>query len=293
MFGSFLFLIRECLLNIRRQGLPAIACVTTSAMALTVFGVFTLLAWQVHTLAQAIPRRFEVHAFARPSVPRQRVEALAQELRERPDVARVRLVTREQAWAEFRRSWPNPADLEGLGENPLPDKLEIAATSPEKSFAIAAAVRGRPEIARVNEGGEALRRLLAIAGVVRTVGILLAALLAAATAAVVGNAIRITLYARQREIRVMQLVGATNGFIRFPFVLEGLLVGAAGGLLAGGAVGAGLRYLTQRVLADLAFLAELRTTVEVPTVVAILALGGALLGLLGSLISLRRFLRPV
>jgi cell division transport system permease protein len=291
MGANLMFLVREAWLNVRRQGLMVLACVTTTAVSLTILAVFVLLAWHVHSLAVAMPRRFEVHAFCRVEVPRAQVEELVRTIEAMPGVARVRLVAKEEAWPEYRKSWPSQEDLAGLTENPLPDKLEIMGVTPERSLEIAEAVRALPEVERVREGKEVVRSLLAIAGAVRVTGITLALLLALGAAAIVGNAIRLTLLARRRDIRVMQLVGATDSFIRLPFLLEGLMEGALGGLLACAVTAGALHYFTTRVLPGLSFVNELRFAVNVPLFCAALVVGGALLGALGSLFSMRRFLR--
>ncbi len=292
MFANLAFLAGEAWLNIRRQGLMVLACVSTTAVSLTILAVFALLAWRVHELAVALPRRFEVHAFCRTDVARPRVEELVKQVQALPGVTRVRLVTREAAWPEFRKSWPRQGDLAGLTENPLPDKLEIAADTPERSLQVADAVRRMPEVESVREARETVRSLITLAGVVRIVGLSLAALLALGAAAIVSNAIRLTLLARRRDIRVMQLVGATNGFIRTPFVLEGLFEGAIGGGLACAVVAGAYQYFSTRVLPSLSFVNEVRMTLDLPLFCAVLVLGGALLGMVGSLFSLRRFLRP-
>jgi cell division transport system permease protein len=293
MLGSLTFLIHECWLNIRRQGLLVLACVSTTTVSLTILGAFVLMAWHVHSIADAIPRRFEVHAFMEKSATRDQTQALMREIRDVPGVAQVRLVTREQAWAEFKDGYAHKKDLEGLTENPLPDKLEIVAATPEKTLAVADAVRKMAHVDEVREGREVLRKLLSIANVVRIAGIALALLLALGTAAIISNAIRMTLYARRRDIRVMQLVGATNSFIRLPFLMEGMVEGALGGALACALMALGLQYLSLRVLPDLAFVNEFRMTLNLPVFCGTLIAGGALLGSFGSLFSMRKFLRAV
>jgi len=241
-------------------------------------------------VAETVPRRLEVHAFLQPGLPRARAELLAADLSREPEVRRVTLVPREAAWEEFRKSF-RPEDLEGLGDNPLPDKLEIAAADPPAALAIAARLRAAPEVDHVNDSRETLRRLSALAAGMRVGGFALAVVLACGAAAIVGNAIRMTLFARRREIRVMQLVGATDAFIRAPFLIEGALQGALGGLLASGAVLGCVHYLTARVLPDTPFFNEFRLAINLPVFCTALAAAGILLGLAGSSFSLRRFLR--
>jgi cell division transport system permease protein len=290
MLGRVVFLIQECWLNFRRQGLMALTCISTSAIALTILGVFVLLAWHVHAIATAIPRQFEVHAFVRADLPRSETEALAVAVRRMDGVARVSLVPKEHAWDEYRKHYAAPEDLEGM-ENPLPDKLEIAAVTPEKTLEVARKVRELPNVDAVRGGEEVLQRLLAIANGVRITGVFLALLLALGTIAIISNAIKITLFARRRDIRVMQLVGATNGFIRTPFVLEGMLEGGIGGAVACGGMALVMHYFTNHVLPGMTLVRELQLNLDIRLFCAFLILAGLLFGVLGSLLSLRRFLR--
>ena len=291
MLASIGFLIRECWLNIRRQGLMTLACISTAAVALTILGAFMVLAWHIHGIAERVPRQLEVHAFVRADATREQSVALVDQVKQLPGVTSVRLVTKEEAWAQMRKTYANPSDLEGLQENPLPDKLEIRTELPSQTLSVADAIRNLPQIDEVKEERTLLKNLLAIANVIRIAGMVGIALLALGTASIVGNAIKMTLYARRRDIRVMQLVGATNGAIRTPFLLEGIAVGALGGGIAFGVMAGGLRYFDMRVLPSIPFIAELHMSISIPLLCGVLVGGGAALGMFGSLVSLRRFLK--
>jgi cell division transport system permease protein len=291
MFARLGFLIGECARNLRRQALMTFACVSTTTIALTILGIFVLLAWQVNAVAEAAPRRFEVHAFVDAKATPDEVSELMRRVQQLPGVARVNLVPKDQAWADYKKHYPHQEDLDGMTENPLPDKLEITAVTPAETLDVAEAVRQLPSVEHVNEGKETLRQLLTLANIVRLAGITLAGILALGTAAIIGNTIRMTLYHRRRDIRVMQLVGATDGFIRLPFVLEGIVVGGAGGGLAAAAMAAALHYVTTRVSLDMPLISEIRISLDPLWLCGTLVLAGALLGALGSLVSLRRFLR--
>lgn len=290
MFAPLGFLIRECWLNFRRQGVMTLTCISTSAIALTILGLFVLLAWHVHALAQSLPRQFEVHAFVRSDVQRSDAELTAAQIRQLPGVASVTLVPREKAWEEFRKHYATPEDLDDM-TNPLPDKIEITAATPERTLEVAKQVRGMSQVEEVRGGEEVLRKVLGIANGIRIGGIVLALALALGTTAIIGNAIKITLFARRRDIRVMQLVGATNGFIRLPFLLEGMVAGALGGVVAGALLAAALQYFTNHVLPNVTLVKELQLTLDVRVFCAGIVVSGVLFGLTGSLLSLRRFLR--
>jgi cell division transport system permease protein len=291
MIGSFFFLIRETWLNLWRQGLMALASITTATISLTIVGVFVVLGCQTYAILYGAPRQLEVHAFLSPDASRERAEALAREAETLAGVTRVTLVPREQAWAQWSKDYQDV--LDGFKGNPFPDKLEIKAATPEQTLAVADWIRRMPGVDKVNEAREVLRQWVAIFNVARTVALALGLLLALGSAAIISNAIRMTLFARRRDIRVMQLVGATNGFIRFPFVLEGMVEGALGGAFASALLAGALQYYSTRVVSSVLLAAQFHLPLDLPIFCASLVLGGAVIGMLGSLVSVRKFLHAV
>jgi cell division transport system permease protein len=290
MFGSFAFLVGECWRNVRRQSLMVLACVSTAALSLTMLGLWVFIGAQAYSLMAAAPRQFEVHAFMPSDARRSDSLALMKKVAELPGVARVRLIAREEAWAEFRRLSAHRDVLEGFEKNPLPDKLQILTARPEQTLVVAAAVRRLGPRLEVVEGGDTLRRLLSWLNIARIAGLSLVTLFSIGTAFIVGNAIRLTLYSRRRDIRVMQLVGATDNFIRLPFVMEGILTGALGGAVAGALIVGLSGAFSERIAGELAISLNTQPVIQPLTLGMALLAAGALLGLLGSTVSIRRFL---
>jgi cell division transport system permease protein len=284
-------LLGEALTDVRRHSLMTLASISTVAISLTILGGFLLMALHLHIIAEALPRQFEVHAFTDTRVKPGQIKSLEARLRALPGVTEVKVIGREVAWQEFQKRYAHPDDLAGIRENPLPDKFEIRARSPQRTLAIARMLRGFPEFKRVKEGGRILERLISISRLVRTIGLTCAALLLLATTAVIGNAIRITLFARRREIRIMQLVGATNGFIRLPFLFEGVLDGALGAVLACVLVGIGYRLLLEAIWNILPLPREFQAQIALPQFFVLISMLGVAIGALGSFISIRRFLK--
>lgn len=293
LLRSIPFLIHEAFLNIRRQGLMSLTSISTVAIALCVLGGFGLLAWQCNVITTTLPRQWEFHAFISRTAAPAEAESLRQRVEAIPGVRSATLLSREEVWAEWQGKWTGlKSDFEGL-DNPMPYKLEVQTATPEKTMAIAARVRALPGIEAVRDGGVVLPRLLTLNRWVRTGSLILAALLALGTMAIISNAIRITLFARRREIRVMQLVGATNSFVRLPFLLEGMIEGLVGGAIAWGLLYLAYRHMSGRVLGAVPFLtAGFRLPEEMPLYLGVVAAGGLLIGLVGSTVSIRRFLRP-
>lgn len=286
------FLIHEAFLNIRRQGLMTLASVSTVAVALSILGAFGLIAWHLHAITDMLPRRYEVHAFLKRELKPAEVERVRGQVESLPGVRSVTLVSKAEAWANFKGQWNGlKSDLDGLDQNPLPDKLEVQAVSPERLLEVAAAIPNVPGVEAVREERVVLKRLIAINNWVRIASLVLGGLLILGTIAIISNAIRITLFARRREIRVMQLVGATNAFVRFPFLLEGMLDGLLGGGLACLLLYTAYHYLTTKLLVNVPLVSELRFSVYLPLYLAAVAAGGVVVGFFGSLVSVHRFLK--
>ncbi len=294
--GSFGFLIREGLLNIRRNGLMSLAALGTVTVALTVLGGSLWTAHRINEFAQLQPQKFnQVDVFLKPEVTREQSLAVQARVQLLPDVKSARLVTKEQAWARLQTD--EPTITEAMPENPLPDKFEIEARDATHVDAMARQLRNTgqfPEVAKISDASKEVRTMLGFARIIRVLGGSVAVGLFVATLFIVQNTIRLTVFARRREIRIMQLVGATPGFIRFPLLLEGVFHGVVGAALASAII-----LLCGREVSR--FVAQLNSPLlgDVPThlgpadVVSGLIAIGAFVGLVGSYLSLRRFLKQI
>ena len=179
---------------------------------------------------------FEMSAYLDKKAPAARADALAKQLRGRPDVASVRVIPADQALAEFRGTSGFGAALEALSDNPLPDTLVVtptlAASIPEGVAGLRAAIARLPDVQTVQADTEWVKRLQAIMDIVRRVVWVTGAILGIGVVLVIGNTIRLDILNRRSEIEVMKLVGATNGFARRPFLYGGILYGLGGGVLS-------------------------------------------------------------
>jgi cell division transport system permease protein len=165
-----------------------------------------------------------------------RVQAITKQLRQRSDVAAVRLITADQALAEFRSDSGFGKALDALSDNPLPDTLvvtpSLAASSPEGTEALKNAIGAMADVQAVQLDTEWVKRLHAMLDILRRVVFLTAGLLGVGIVLIVSNTIRLDILNRRAEIEVMKLVGASDGFARRPFLYGGIWYGLGGGLLA-------------------------------------------------------------
>jgi cell division transport system permease protein len=296
--SSLFFLIEEAAKSVRRNGIRSFAALSAVTIALSVLGGSLFGIFRLHQFVAAQPERIEIAVFLRTNVSRETAEEVERRIANLPGVAGTSLVPKEEALARLmeqdRRQGTQIAKALG-GANPLPDRIDVRTSSPERSREVAAALRNAhrfPEIECVRDEGELLNNLLATSRLVRTVGALIAVLLFFATAVLIQNTLRLTVVAREGEIRTMRLVGASPAFIRLPIVFEGIFYGVAGALLAGVIV---LLVVSQASRFVGRFQAPLAAGVPAApgpyAVLGVLLATGFVLGIVTSAFAIRRYLR--
>ncbi len=217
-----------------------------------------------------------------------------------PNVKRVEYISKEQAYEQQRKKDPEAFDL--LGSNPLPDTFRVTPEDPDavleikSDLAPVAAGGGRTpvdgSIDEVRDRREDTTKILQVTRFVKLMAGTLGALLIAASIFLIANTIRLSLYARRREVEVMKLVGATDWFIRWPFVIEGVIVGALGTLLAILLLAVGKIAIIDPLADDFALIAA-PETLPFAALVAVMLGAGIAISAIGSAVSLRRFLRSL
>ena len=293
------FFLREALRALRRNAVPSFAAMATVLVTVLVLGVFIPVVQATTSGANEIRAKVVADVYLKRGVTKRDIERVRAIIaNDTPGVGRVQFISKEQAYAEERKRNPEAYDL--LGTNPLPDTFRVTPAKPDDI------VKVRDALAPVSPSGartvvdrsidevrnreEDTDKILSATRVVKLTMALLAALLSLASLLLVANTIRLSLYARRREVEVMKLVGATDWFIRWPFVIEGMLVGALGGMLAVLLLAVVKIALVDPLAADFALIAAPQT-MNFPLLIAVLLGASVAVSALGSGISLRRFLR--
>ncbi|NIQ93890.1 MAG: ABC transporter permease [Desulfuromonadales bacterium] len=297
MFERLRYYIGRVVANMRQTPVLTGATILTITVSLSIVALFTLVAINIERLGEAWSSEVQVVAYLQEPPAKQVLEDWRRRLGELPEVAEVTYVSPERAFELFRDRLGQEKDLlRGVAADVLPASLEIALVETSRNRQGVAAVAGflRSEIGLedLHYGQVWLEKFDSFMVLLRLSGMVLGAILLAATLFIIFNTIRLTLYSRRDELDIMALVGATPFFIKAPFVIEGALQGVAGGVLALGFVWT-LFYLflhdgLQALLLspgvfDVHFLS--------PALQAALVCGGFLLGVIGSLGSLRKFVR--
>lgn len=277
---------RELVIGLRRAPLLSLLSVVTIAFALFAVGLFGLVALNIHDALAQVEERVEIRAFLLDDAPEDaRVEAMTAVSRY-PEVASVDYLSPEQALERARKELGEFSDVFDSGF--LPASLEIrlkpGSRDPATVARVVTRIRAIPEMEDVRYGRDWLEKLYDLRNVAAAAGLVLGSTFAVVAVIIIGASIRMTVLARAAEIAIMRLVGATDGYIRRPFLLDGLLKGVAGGALALLLTWAANQAISQYVLPTRFF--DMRT--------ALLGLAaGALLGLVASSISVGRHLRRI
>ncbi len=281
--------LREALAAFRRAPVLTGLAAAMVALALFVVGLFGLATYNLRLALSAIEERVEVVVYLRDDVRQSEIDLAQNELSAIPEVARVSYVSKRDALARAQQDLPEFADLFSTAEvNPLPQSFEIelrpGSRNQEVVDRVAAAATAYPFVEDVRFGRDWIEKLFTLRRVgAATTGVLGAAFFMVA-ALIIGTALRIAIFARRDEIYIMRLVGATNGFIRRPFLLEGAISGLVGGVLAWF-----LTYLTYRGVYAFLFAVAWIPSEWIAGGIA----AGMAFGVLASALAIRRHLREV
>ncbi len=285
--------LRDAIGGLRRNGLMAAAATTTIAIALMVAGGGVLASVNLAHLASILESQVEIVGFIQRDLTPQQQRRVLAAARNLPGVRSAELVGRAEALRRLQKTYGSVASVgTHLKTNPLPDSIEVRASGPGQVRAVASALERIAGVQEVLYGTPVVDRLVALTRAVRITGAGVAGALFAAALLIVLNTIRLTIAARRQEIEIMTLVGATPGFIRGPFVLEGVLQGAAAALAATAVLVAAYVYLAVQIAGSLPFLPVLEPSDALPGALAVVWLLGIAVGIAGSEIGMRRHLRP-
>lgn len=288
----FRYFLSETLTNLRRNLLMTIAAISTVAISLLLLGGVQILGMIVNNVTFGWEAKVEISAFLRSNATPGEITDLETDVTEMPEVEAVTFVSKEEAFEEFKQRYASqPEFYENITADDLPASLRIKLTDADYTDAVASRIRGAPAIDEVRFGGEFVKRLLQVNSVLRTITFGMSLILLIAAAALIANTIRLAIYSRREEIGIMKLVGATNWFIRIPFMLEGVFAALVGALAAAAIVVAAHLLVFSRIgevpLFEQAFNFS---SGEILTVLGLLGAVGILIGLVGSGMALRRFL---
>jgi cell division transport system permease protein len=263
-----------------------------------IFGAFLIVYSNVNHITAGWVQEVEINAYLKEGVPPDRVDEIKKILWENREIATIEYVSKEEVLKRFRSDHPDSVYLlEGLADNPLPASFEIglseSAQNRDAVDRLVERIREIPDLDEIQYGQEWTRSLLTFMNILRLIGFILGGMLGVAIIFIIANTVRLTVYARRDELAVMRLIGATNGFIKGPFLMEGLFQGLLGALLSLLFLFVMYHFWIPRLKqsAGIFFLQDISISFLSFTMILWIVLAGMLLGLFGSLMSLGRFLK--
>ncbi len=284
------YFIGEALQNIRRNFLMAVSATLTVAISLSLLGSVLLLRQWTDTLVGRWRGNVEINLFLRTDASEPQVEAIQAKIASMPEIKEYRYVSREEALQEFREMFKDKRELvENVDPSILPPSFRLKLKDPEQVDVVADQLSGLPGVDEVQTANETIKRLSRITNVLTAGMAFFVAVFGLAAVLLITNTIRLAVFARRREIGIMKLVGATNWFVRVPFMIEGMLAGLVGSLLAVAGV-SGLVALMGRVQSYAPLLDATIGAAAATQVALLVTVLGIVVGALGSGIALRRFL---
>ncbi|SDF62558.1 permease-like cell division protein FtsX [Sporolituus thermophilus] len=287
------YFIREAFSSLRHNSLMSVASVSTVALSLLILGLFLVMVLNLNHMASALESQVQISVYLQDNLTAQEMRAIGEQITKLPGVIQVTFVSKDEALARFKqRLGEQQGLLTALGDtNPLPNSYEIKVDKPENVKPVAQAAEKIKGVENARFGQEVVDRLFHLTRMVRIFGVVIIIFLALAALFIIANTIRITVFARRKEIGIMKYVGATDWFIRWPFLIEGMILGFGGALIAVVLLNETYAVLTEQVYESLAFLPLIPKRPFLTNLSIVLLVLGTTIGALGSTISLKRFMK--
>lgn len=303
--SRLIFFFQEAIRALRRNAAPSLAAIITTVVTVVLLGVLIPIFQTTQAKSEQVRGELNTQASLYPDATKAEIVALGKRLEAIPHVAAVEFVSKAQALEELKETLGAKKSQEltsQLDTNPLPASFRITPDDAANLAAIRAAIvptgpNGKPQpissiIEKLFDRNQASKQIEQVTSALKIVLTVITALLIIASLMLVGNTIRLSIYTRRREVEVMRLVGATRWFIRWPFMIEGVVVGFAGGLVAILILWLGKITVVDPLSSSFTFLAaQNNSTLSFPALVAILFAAAVLVSTVGSGVTLRRFLK--
>jgi cell division transport system permease protein len=307
--SRFFFFIQEAFRALRRNAAPSVAAIVTTVTTVILLGVLIPVFQTTQAKSNEVRESLEFRVPVYDDATEAEISALQRKLEAIPHVESVRFITKAQALNELKQSFGDNKVEESItqlrGHNPLPGNFSVKPDDASNLESVRAAVappgpEGKPKpissiiLAETPtfEPRQGAKKIAQVTSALKIVLTVITALLIAASLMLVGNTIRLSIYTRRREVEVMRLVGATRWFIRWPFMIEGMVVGFAGGLVAILILWLGKITIVDPLSGSIAvFNAQSNSTLSFPLLVAILFGAAIMVSAIGSGVTLRRFLK--
>ena len=287
------YFIKEVYTSFKRNIWMTLASIFTVALSLFILGFFSIVILNLNKMADTLESQVQISVYLKDDLSQEEIDETKETLSKIEGLQDIKFTTREEAMENFKeRLGDQQFLLDALDDtNPLPDSFSLTVTSPQQVKTIADTVVALDSVESASYSQDIINHLFNLTHLIRLIGVALIILLTGAAIFIISNTIRLTVFARRKEIAIMKYVGATDWFIRWPFLLEGICLGFIGGGLATIFLYIVYNQVTQEIYEAMAFFPLIPQHPFIDYISLAILVAGIIIGALGSTISLKRFLK--
>ncbi|MBX4258697.1 permease-like cell division protein FtsX [Clostridium estertheticum] len=285
------YFIMDALKSLKRNKTVSIASVATVAATLFILGVFLLIVFNVNAGVKELGAKLQATVYLQDNITITDKSAIERTLNGVAGVSSITFEDKNDALNNAKKQFgkENESLTKGL-EKIFPTAYVVKVEKPEMVSSVVKAVTGLKGIEKINDGRETVDKIIKITNTLKIVGIVLFAILVSVSLFLIGNTIKLTVYSRKKEIGIMKFVGATDWFIRWPFIIEGMLLGISGAIISTGVLYYAYKLVFEKVTSGVLGITLINPYIILSTTLWQFMLGGLIIGALGSSISIRKFL---
>lgn len=287
------YFIKEVYTSFKRNIWMTLASIFTVVLSLFILGFFSIVILNLNKMADTLESQVQISVYLKDDLSQEEIDETKETLSKIEGLQDIKFITREEAMGNFKeRLGDQQFLLDALDDtNPLPDSFSLTVTSPQQVKTIADTATALDSVESASYSQDIINHLFNLTHLIRLIGVALIILLTGAAIFIISNTIRLTVFARRKEIAIMKYVGATDWFIRWPFLLEGICLGFIGGGLATIFLYIVYNQVTQEIYEAMAFFPLIPQHPFIDYISLAILVAGILIGALGSTISLKRFLK--
>lgn len=287
------YFIKEVYTSFKRNIWMTLASIFTVVLSLFILGFFSIVILNLNKMADTLESQVQISVYLKDDLSQEEIDETKETLSKIEGLQDIKFTTREEAMENFKeRLGDQQFLLDALDDtNPLPDSFSLTVTSPQQVKTIADTAAALDSVESASYSQDIINHLFNLTHLIRLIGVALIILLTGTAIFIISNTIRLTVFARRKEIAIMKYVGATDWFIRWPFLLEGICLGFIGGGLATIFLYIVYNQVTQEIYEAMAFFPLIPQHPFIDYISLAILVAGIIIGALGSTISLKRFLK--
>lgn len=287
------YFIKEVYTSFKRKIWMTLASIFTVVLSLFILGFFSIVILNLNKMADTLESQVQISVYLKDDLSQEEIDETKETLSKIEGLQDIKFTTREEAMKNFKeRLGDQQFLLDALDDtNPLPNSFSLTVTSPQQVKTIADTAAALDSVESASYSQDIINHLFNLTHLIRLIGVALIILLTGAAIFIISNTIRLTVFARRKEIAIMKYVGATDWFIRWPFLLEGICLGFIGGGLATIFLYIVYNQVTQEIYEAMAFFPLIPQHPFIDYISLAILVAGIIIGALGSTISLKRFLK--